>query len=202
MQQCVKRVMDVVVASGLLLVLGLPTMLVAWVIRRDGSPALFNHTRIGKNAVEFNCLKFRSMVPDSEKILEQYLASNPEARAEWQADHKLKNDPRITRFGELLRKYSIDELPQLINVIKGDMSMVGPRPIVAAEVVKYGDAIADYYRVRPGISGLWQVSGRNDLTYDERVQLDSRYVNTWSLWRDIVIMLKTLPVLLNRSGAY
>ena len=125
-----------------------------------------------------------------------------EARKEWEQDHKLKNDPRITRLGSFLRNSSLDELPQLINVLRGEMSLVGPRPIVAAEVSKYEHDIAHYYRVSPGITGLWQVSGRNDVSYEQRVQMDSWYVRNWSLWHDIAILCKTLPALLKRSGAY
>ncbi|MFZ4542142.1 MAG: sugar transferase, partial [Rickettsiales bacterium] len=141
-------------------------------------------------------------IHNSQAVLERHLADNPEARVEWEADHKLKNDPRVTRFGRFLRKSSLDELPQLINVLKGEMSLVGPRPIVTAEVVKYRGAIADYYAVSPGITGLWQISGRNDVSYDQRVKLDSAYVRNWSLGRDIAIMFKTLPAMFQRSGAY
>jgi lipopolysaccharide/colanic/teichoic acid biosynthesis glycosyltransferase len=150
----------------------------------------------------FKCLKFRSMIHNSQAVLERHLAESEQARAEWAADHKLKNDPRVTRFGAFLRSSSLDELPQLINVLKGEMSLVGPRPIVQGEVPKYDRDIAHYYRVSPGITGLWQVSGRNDVTYDQRVQMDSWYVRNWSLWHDIAIMCKTIPALLKRSGAY
>ncbi|MBY0406141.1 MAG: sugar transferase, partial [Rickettsiales bacterium] len=144
----------------------------------------------------------RSMVANSAEVLEQYLAANPEAREEWDADQKLKNDPRITAVGAFLRKTSLDELPQLINVLRGEMSLVGPRPIVTAEVDKYDYDIAHYYRVSPGITGLWQVSGRNDVSYAQRVQMDSWYVRNWSLWHDIAILCKTVPALLQSRGAY
>lgn len=201
--QCfAKRAMDVV-ASGAALLLLSPVMLtIAVLVKRDGGPSLFGHARLGKNGETFKCLKFRSMIHNSQEVLARHLAENPEARAEWEADHKLKNDPRVTKIGSFLRKSSLDELPQLINVLKGEMSLVGPRPIVTAEVVKYDRAIAHYYSVTPGITGLWQISGRNDVSYDQRVMLDSSYVRNWSLWRDIAIMFKTVPALMKRSGAY
>jgi undecaprenyl-phosphate galactose phosphotransferase len=139
---------------------------------------------------------------NSDAVLKKYLANNPMALAEWQCDHKLRNDPRVTRFGRFLRRTSIDELPQLLNVLKGDMSIVGPRPIIVAETEKYDSDISHYYRVRPGITGLWQVSGRNDVSYKERVSMDSWYVRNWSLWHDIAIICKTIPVVLKREGAY
>jgi lipopolysaccharide/colanic/teichoic acid biosynthesis glycosyltransferase len=142
------------------------------------------------------------MIPNSQEVLQKHLQAHPEARIEWDADQKLKNDPRITPIGNFLRSTSLDELPQLINVLRGEMSLVGPRPIVTDEVSKYEHDIAHYYRVRPGITGLWQVSGRNDVSYTQRVQMDSWYVRNWSLWHDIAILCKTLPALLKRSGAY
>jgi undecaprenyl-phosphate galactose phosphotransferase len=142
------------------------------------------------------------MVMGGDKILKAHLENNPEAAAEWKATQKLVNDPRVTRIGKFLRSTSIDELPQLINVLRGDMSLVGPRPIVRDEVSHYSNDIDYYYRVRPGVTGLWQVSGRSDTTYAERVQLDSWYVRNWSLWHDIAIMLKTFPAVFKRSGAY
>ncbi len=202
MPRFIKRAFDIAV-SGTLLLLISPIMLVlALMVKRDGGPVLFGHSRIGKDAKVFKCLKFRSMIHNSQAVLERHLAENPEARAEWEADHKLKNDPRVTRFGSFLRRSSLDELPQLINVLKGEMSLVGPRPIVEGEVSKYQCDIVHYYRVSPGITGLWQVSGRNDVTYEQRVQLDSWYVRNWSLWHDVAIMCKTVPALLKRSGAY
>lgn len=198
----VKRLFDIMVSGGALLLVS-PIMLVLAVLtKRDGGPVFFGHQRIGKNGKAFYCLKFRSMIVNSKEVLEKHLAENPEARAEWEADQKLKNDPRITRFGNFLRSSSLDELPQLINVLRGEMSLVGPRPIVTAEVSKYEYDIAHYYRVSPGITGLWQVSGRNDVSYAQRVQMDSWYVRNWSLWHDIAILCKTLPALLKRSGAY
>lgn len=165
-------------------------------------PIFFAHKRIGVNGKKFPCYKFRSMVMDAETALGKYLMENPKARAEWEKDFKLKDDPRITSIGKFLRKTSLDELPQLFNVMKGEMSLVGPRPIIDKEIIKYGDYINDYYLVRPGITGYWQVSGRNDVDYDSRVQMDSWYVRNWSLWQDIVLLLKTVKVVFTRKGAY
>lgn len=197
-----KRVLDVVGAGALLAFFAVPMLLIMSVIASDGGAPIYRQTRVGKHGRLFGCLKFRSMVRDADAVLAHYLSAHPEARAQWDADHKLKDDPRITRLGKLLRKTSLDELPQFINVLKGEMSLVGPRPIVAQEVPKYAGDIAHYYSVRPGLTGLWQVSGRNDVTYDERVQMDSWYVRNWSLWHDVTILCKTVPALLNRSGAY
>jgi len=202
LQRSAKRAKDMLVSGSALLVLSPIMIAIALLVKRDGGPCLFGHSRLGKNGEIFKCLKFRSMIHNSQEVLARHLAENPEARAEREADHKLKNDPRVTRIGSFLRKTSLDELPQLINVLKGEMSLVGPRPIVSAEVVKYDRAIAHYYSVSPGITGLWQISGRNDVSYEQRVMLDSFYVRNWSLWRDITIMLKTVPALINRSGAY
>lgn len=198
----VKRVLDVSMALVALLLLSPLMLTLALLVRRDGGAALFGHERLGRDGKPFRCLKFRSMIVNSAEVLALYLEQHPEAQAEWDADHKLKNDPRITRIGAFLRRTSLDELPQLINVLKGEMSLVGPRPIVKAEVAKYADSIAHYYHVRPGITGLWQVSGRNDISYAERVALDSRYVRHWSLAQDMAILVKTIPALLNRRGAY
>ena len=157
--------------------------------------------RIGASGQVFECLKFRSMIANADAVLADLLARSPEAKAEWDATQKLRKDPRITPVGRLLRKTSLDELPQLINVVLGDMSLVGPRPIVASEVRFYGDKIAYYQAVRPGVTGLWQVSGRSDTTYDRRVQLDVWYVRNRSLWLDIAILFRTLPAVLSRRGA-
>lgn len=165
-------------------------------------PIIFAHSRIGSKGKVFPCYKFRSMVPDAQEVLKKYLQENPTARKEWERDFKLKDDPRITKIGQFLRKTSLDELPQLLNVIKGEMSLIGPRPIVKEEVEKYGQYINDYYLIRPGMTGFWQVSGRNDIKYDLRVQMDSWYVRNWSLWQDIVLLIKTVGVVLKRKGAY
>jgi undecaprenyl-phosphate galactose phosphotransferase len=198
----IKRSFDVMVASAALLALSPILLLVAFVVKSDGGPALFGHKRLGLNGKAFPCLKFRSMIAKSDGALKRHLAENAEARAEWARDHKLRHDPRVTRFGAFIRRTSIDELPQLLNVLKGDMSIVGPRPIIVAETEKYDSDISHYYRVRPGITGLWQVSGRNDVSYAQRVSMDSWYVRNWSLWHDIAIICKTIPAVLKRDGAY
>ena len=202
MPRLFKRLFDIAV-SGIMLVMLSPLMLLLGAMTKcDGGPMFFGHQRVGKNGKLFYCLKFRSMAHNSQALLERHLAESPEAKTEWDATHKLKNDPRVTKLGAFLRKSSLDELPQLINVLRGEMSLVGPRPIVAAEIQKYQYDIAHYYRVSPGITGLWQVSGRNDVSYEQRVKMDSWYVRNWSLWHDIAIMCKTVPALLKRGGAY
>lgn len=165
-------------------------------------PIIFTHQRIGSKGKRFPCYKFRTMMNNSQEILEKYLQENSDAKAEWERDFKLKKDPRITKIGAFLRKTSLDELPQLLNVLKGEMSLVGPRPIVEKEIERYGVYIEDYYLVRPGMTGYWQVSGRNDVDYKERVEMDAWYVRNWSLWQDIVLLFKTVKVVLDREGAY
>jgi exopolysaccharide production protein ExoY len=198
-----KRGLDILLASfALVFLLPLFLLLVGVLLIAQGRPIFIRHSRIGRGGVSFPCMKFRSMVKNSDVVLREYLASNPSAQEEWHETHKLKDDPRITSLGYFLRKSSVDELPQLINVIRGEMSLVGPRPIVRDEIVRYGAHIEDYLRVRPGLTGLWQVSGRSDVSYQHRVGLDVRYVREWSLWRDIVIMFKTIPALLRSSGSY
>lgn len=168
----------------------------------ERGPILYGHDRIGYKGRRFKCLKFRSMVPNGDVVLAEHLANNPAARAEWDATQKLRDDPRITPLGRFLRTTSLDELPQLWNVIRGDMSLVGPRPIVHSEMVRYGNRIEAYTCARPGITGLWQVSGRSDVDYGRRVQLDSHYVSTWSLPGDVVILLRTVKVVFSQSGSY
>ena len=146
-------------------------------------------------------LKFRSMVTNSEAVLQQLLSTNPLAAAEWQQAQKLRHDPRITKLGSFLRRTSLDELPQLINVLRLEMSLVGPRPIVQAEIARYGEDIAYYYETRPGLTGLWQVSGRTETAYAHRVQLDTWYVKNWTIWHDLAIIAKTVPAVLQRRGA-
>ena len=163
---------------------------------------IFAHRRVGQHGKEFNCYKFQSMVPDAQKRLEEYLAANPEAKKEWEENFKLEHDPRVTKLGAFLRRTSLDELPQLWNVIMGDMSLVGPRPIVQAEVPKYGPYIREYYMVPPGITGMWQVSGRSDTTYEERVAMDTWYVRNWSVWIDLVFLFKTIKAVACGKGAY
>lgn len=198
-----KRAMDLLLTL-LAAVVVLPASLaiaVAIVLESPG-PVLYRQRRIGFDGREIRVFKFRTMVPDAERVLEECLARNEALCREWRESRKLKDDPRITRTGRWLRKYSLDELPQLLNVLQGEMSLVGPRPIVADEVGRYGDLYTVYARVRPGLTGLWQISGRNDLTYEERVALDAYYIRNWSVWLDIYILTRTLPVVLRGEGAY
>ena len=198
-----KRCFDLVVSlCGLLVVIPLGGILSILIYIDSPGPVIFAHRRIGQHGQEFPCYKFRSMVPNAEAVLKEYLEKNAEARAEWKRDFKLKHDPRITRIGAFLRKTSLDELPQLFNVLKGEMSLVGPRPIIREEIAKYGDYIHDFYLVPPGITGMWQVNGRSDTTYEQRVQMDSWYVRNWSVWIDMMYLLKTVIVVLKREGAY
>lgn len=171
-------------------------------VRKDGGPAIYGHLRVGKNGKPFKCLKFRSMVINSEEILESLLATNSEVRAEWNSTFKLRNDPRITKIGHFLRRTSLDELPQLFNVVKGEMSLVGPRPIINEELERYNEEVDYYLLGKPGMTGLWQVSGRSDIDYDTRVYLDAWYVKNWSMWNDIAILFKTISVVLKKDGAY
>lgn len=198
-----KRVVDVALAAmGLMVLFVLFAIIAIAIAASDRGPVLIRHRRIGKDGVSFPCLKFRTMVTDADRALEQHLAENPAARVEWRETRKLKNDPRVTPLGRVLRDTSLDELPQLINILRGDMSIVGPRPIVADEAVRYGGAIAYYKAVRPGLTGLWQCSGRNDVGYEQRVMLDTRYVQTWSLTQDFAIIIKTIPAVLLSRGVY
>ena len=203
-QQTLKRVLDVAGALGLLAALMPLLLVVAALVKADGGPTLFAHERVGRGGRRFGCLKFRSMVVDSAERLQALLAADPEARAEWEATRKLKRDPRVTAVGRFLRASSLDELPQLINVLRGEMSLVGPRPVQAAELAThYGPAAAaQYATVRPGITGLWQVSGRNDTSYDARVAMDLRYLANPTLIGDVRILLKTPMAVLGRRGAY
>ena len=196
-----KQVMDRCGAAVLLLLLAPLFLLLTLLIRRDGGAALFRHQRLGANGQMFPCMKFRTMVAEADKVLEHLLANDPVAAMEWRATQKLRRDPRITSVGHFLRKSSLDELPQLFNVLRGEMSLVGPRPIVRTEIARYGTEIRYYYQARPGLTGLWQVSGRSDTSYAQRVELDVRYVANWTFMRDIVIVLKTIPAVLLRKGA-
>ncbi|MGB9152386.1 MAG: undecaprenyl-phosphate galactose phosphotransferase WbaP [Alphaproteobacteria bacterium] len=199
----IKRSFDIVVSSIALLVLSPLLVTIILLVNKDGGAAFFKQKRLGLNGRTFYCLKFRSMVLNSDHILMQHLNAHPEIQAEWQTYKKLRNgDPRVTHIGKFLRSKSLDELPQLINVLKGDMSLVGPRPILLVELDEYGNDVSHYYRVRPGITGLWQVSGRNNVSYAQRVEMDSWYVRNWSLWHDIAIICKTFPVVFKRDGAY
>jgi lipopolysaccharide/colanic/teichoic acid biosynthesis glycosyltransferase len=172
-------------------------------VRMDGGPAFYAHERVGRGGRLFGCLKFRSMVVDSERRLAELLARDPAARAEWEATRKLKRDPRVTWVGRFLRASSLDELPQLINVLRGDMSLVGPRPVICAELAAhYGAAAQHYLSVRPGLTGPWQISGRSDTTYAQRVALDVGYATRADLWTDVKILLRTPAAVILRRGAY
>jgi undecaprenyl-phosphate galactose phosphotransferase len=196
-----KSALDILVAL-VLLVLTSPVLLAISAINfLDGGPILFRQQRIGAAGRPFYCLKFRTMTVDADQALESALAKDPALAAEWEASRKLVNDPRITPIGRFLRRSSLDELPQLINVLRREMSLVGPRPIVEREVHLYGDNIAQYYATRPGLTGLWQVSGRSNTTYARRVQLDVWYVNNWTFWSDIIVLLKTIPAVVSKEGA-
>lgn len=202
LNRALKRCIDLAGALTGMVVLSVPLLVIMKSIRKDGGPIFYSQERIGMHGKPFRCWKFRSMVPNSAEILEKLLKDDPQARAEWEADFKLKNDPRITKIGHFIRKTSIDELPQLWNVLKGEMSLVGPRPIVAKELEYYGKHQHEYLAAKPGLTGLWQVSGRNDISYAYRVYLDSWYVTHWSIWTDMVIVIKTIGILVNRRGAY
>ncbi|MDO6462215.1 exopolysaccharide biosynthesis polyprenyl glycosylphosphotransferase, partial [Granulosicoccaceae sp. 1_MG-2023] len=198
----IKRGFDIVL-SGLGL-LALSPLFVYLIIKvgQDGGPAFYSQRRIGRNGRIFKCWKFRSMHVNAEKKLQELLRDNPEARAEYERTQKLKDDPRITKLGHFIRATSIDELPQLWNVFTGDMSLVGPRPVRPDELSLYGAQSRYYLQTRPGITGLWQISGRNDVEYHTRVSLDAWYVRNWSLWYDITILFKTVRVVLHSNGAY
>lgn len=198
-----KRAFDILLA-GTALVFVSPLFLLLMVLVRfqDGGSAFFVQSRPGLGGRTFRCIKFRTMVIDAQARLDNLLATDPEARRDWERAAKLKNDPRITWVGQFLRKSSLDELPQLINIIRGEMSIVGPRPITMGEIDKYGLGLENYVTVRPGLTGLWQVSGRSGTSYDERIRLDKRYVREWSFSTDLVIVAKTVPAILMSKGAY
>nr|WP_158811710.1 sugar transferase [Beijerinckia sp. L45] len=196
-----KRTIDVVLASLLLLLLAPLMLIIALLVAIDGGPVLFSHERLGSGLQTFGCLKFRTMILGAEPCLSEYLGYHPLAMDEWKARQKLDFDPRITPIGGFLRRTSLDELPQLVNVICGNMSLVGPRPITMKEAVRYGDDLSLYARVRPGITGLWQVSGRNDIGYETRVALDGQYVRSRTIIMDAIILAATPRIVLSRQGA-
>lgn len=198
----IKRGIDVAGALALGVVFSPLIALVICALKLDGGPVLFAHYRVGRDGRRFRVYKFRSMVVDAQTALEELLARHPELRAEWERDHKLRNDPRVTRLGRFLRKTSLDELPQLLNVLKGEMSLVGPRPIEEAELSRYGRAVRHYLASKPGITGLWQVSGRNDTDYGRRVAMDRYYAEKGSVLLDLGILARTVLVVLGRRGAY
>ena len=190
---------------GSTLLLGLLSPLfvyLAYKVSRDGGGPFFGHERVGQGGKKFYCYKFRSMIVNAQEVLADLLAKDAQAKAEWEKDFKLKNDPRINSVGHFLRRTSLDELPQLWNVLRGDMSLVGPRPVVQPELDRYSEDVVYYLMVKPGMTGLWQVSGRNDVDYETRVYFDSWYVKNWSLWGDIAILFKTISVVAGRRGAY
>ena len=198
-----KRALDIsLVLLGLLLLWPLILGLVVLLKAMDPGPVLYGHRRVGFGGREFRCWKFRTMVVDGDAVLERHLRENPADAALWKEQRKLVNDPRVTRLGAVLRKLSLDELPQLLNVLKGEMSLVGPRPIVQAELDHYGTSARHYLATRPGLTGQWQISGRSDTTYAERVRLDRFYVTNWSLWRDLRIIFLTIPAVALSRGAH
>ncbi|WP_226860375.1 undecaprenyl-phosphate galactose phosphotransferase WbaP [Acidithiobacillus thiooxidans] len=198
-----KRIFDLLAASLIIIAVSPVLAYLSWKIKsEDGGKIFFAQERVGHNGKTFRCFKFRSMVHDAEAKLSEYLETNPDIAAEYSRNFKLRNDPRVTRTGRLLRATSLDELPQLFNVLLGQMSLVGPRPLLAREINRYGDGINLYAQVKPGITGLWQVSGRSETTFADRADLDAWYVKNWSLWYDIVILLRTIKVVFSKSGAY
>jgi len=198
----VKRCVDIalsLLALPIALVLGVP---IALLIALGGGRPIYNHLRVGRDGRHFVCHKFRTMIAGADIALEMLLADDPELRAEWLGHFKLKNDPRVTPLGRLLRKTSLDEIPQILNVLKGEMSWVGPRPVIPQELSKYGAQASAYLACRPGITGLWQVNGRSHTTYAERTALDMQYAKTWSIWLDVKILLLTIPRVLAARGSY
>lgn len=197
-----KRIFDTLVALALIVLLSPLLLILSLLLLGDGGKVIFSQKRVGKNGRVFDCFKFRTMALDAEDQLKLLLAQSPEFKAQWDKDQKLKEDPRVSALGSFLRRTSLDELPQLFNVLKGQMSLVGPRPIVEAELARYGSEVSYYLMVRPGMTGLWQVNGRSNLDYESRVYLDTWYVKNWSLWYDLVILIKTIRTVLSTKGAY
>lgn len=196
--QIYKRAVDILIAVAVIFLLApLMLLLIVGIKTSTRGPAIYRHRRIGRNGREFDCLKFRTMVPNADGILDTLLASDPRAAEEWERTRKLSRDPRITLLGHVLRRSSLDELPQVINVLRGEMSCVGPRPVTRGELVRYGARTELFTTVLPGMTGLWQVSGRSSIDYEKRVALDCEYVANWSLWLDMKILAKTIPAMLN-----
>lgn len=196
-----KRSFDLALAL-LIIPLVLPTIAFLWLLTRiQGGPGLYGHTRIGRNGRPFTCWKIRTMQPDADARLAAHLAADTAAAAEWASDHKLRHDPRITPLGRILRMTSLDELPQLWNVLAGQMSFVGPRPVTAAEIDRYGSQVRFYLTCRPGLTGLWQVSGRNEVRYEDRIAMDRAYAEKISFGSDLTLILRTIPVVLRRTGS-
>ncbi|WP_265519664.1 sugar transferase [Nitratireductor luteus] len=198
-----KRGFDIAAALVAILLLSPLLIMLALLIRlSDGGCVFYAHPRIGRHGSTFKCIKFRTMVENGSTVLAAHLSQNPAALAEWNATRKLQRDPRVTRVGMVLRKLSLDELPQLFNVLRGEMSFVGPRPVVHEELDLYGAAVIYYLQARPGITGLWQISGRNDVSYARRVDFDRYYVENWSFVSDLLIIIKTLPAVISSRGSY
>ena len=198
----IKRFVDVIGAIVLGVVFMPLIVVIVFMLRRNGGPVIYMHRRVGRGGRMFPCLKFRTMVPDADDALRELLEHNAELQAEWVRDHKLRHDPRVTQLGRFLRRTSLDELPQLVNVLRGEMSLVGPRPVVREELLRYGKNVETYLAARPGITGLWQVTGRNDTDYRRRVVLDTYYVRNQNLFLDLYILAKTTGVVLGGNGAY
>jgi Undecaprenyl-phosphate galactose phosphotransferase WbaP len=199
----IKRIIDIFGSMFAMLLFSPFLLLIAALIKLDSpGPVFYSQLRIGKDGKNIHVYKFRTMVMSAEQVLTKYLNSNTKARREWKETQKLRDDPRVTRVGKFLRKFSIDEVPQLFNVLLGDMSLVGPRPIMVNQVKLYGESIEAYHGVRPGMTGLWQVSGRNRTTFQERARFDVYYVRHWSVWLDIYILLRTFWVVVSQDGAY
>ncbi|HDX7440961.1 TPA: exopolysaccharide biosynthesis polyprenyl glycosylphosphotransferase, partial [Escherichia coli] len=194
-----KRLFDIIASIAIIILLSPVLLYISRLVKKDGGPAIYGHERIGQDGKPFKCLKFRSMVTNSKDVLNELLQNDPEAKREWDTTFKLKNDPRITKIGAVLRRTSLDELPQLFNVLKGEMSLVGPRPIITAELERYNEEVDYYLLSKPGMTGLWQVSGRSDVDYETRVYLDAWYVKNWSMWNDIAILFKTVGVVLKKD---
>lgn len=199
-----KRALDVLGAIVLAVVFSplILAIVVVALLRREGGSIIYKHRRVCRDGRSFECLKFRTMVPNADQVLRELLERDPAIKAEWVRDHKLRCDPRVTRLGRFLRRTSLDELPQLWNVVRGEMSLVGPRPVVREELLRYGRNVRSYLSAKPGITGLWQVKGRNDTDYRRRVVLDTYYVRNQNLLLDLYILVKTTRVVLGGSGAY
>ena len=197
-----KRILDVVGAIVLAAVFSPLILAIVLLMRRGGDSIIYKHRRVGRHGRSFECLKFRTMVPNADQVLREILERDPKIKAEWVRDHKLRCDPRVTPLGRFLRRTSLDELPQLWNVMRGEMSLVGPRPVVREELLRYGRNVRTYLSAKPGITGLWQVKGRNDTDYRRRVVLDTYYVRNQNLLLDLYILLRTTRVVLGGSGAY
>ena len=197
-----KRVLDVVGAVVLALVFSPLILAIICLMRKGDGSVIYRHRRIGRGGQMFSCLKFRTMIPNADQVLRELLDKDPMLRAEWIRDHKLRNDPRVTHLGRFLRRTSLDELPQLLNVLRGEMSLVGPRPVVREELLRYGRSVGTYLSTQPGITGLWQVTGRNNTDYRRRVVMDTYYVRNQNLLLDLYILAKTTGVVLGGKGAY